>query len=58
MINKFHNAKIHKKKEVTLWGTGKPKREFLYVDDLAESILFIIVSYLRELHSKNVELSK
>lgn len=42
MINKFHNAKIYKKKEVTLWGTGKPKREFLYVDDLAESILFII----------------
>lgn len=41
MIRKFYEAKI-KNEQVTLWGTGKPKREFLYVDDLAEAILFLI----------------
>lgn len=42
LINKFHRAKILKKKEVEIWGTGTPKREFLYVDDLAEAIVFIL----------------
>jgi GDP-L-fucose synthase len=41
MIRKFHNAKINKT-NVSLWGTGSPKREFLYVDDLAEAIVFMI----------------
>ena len=42
LINKFHEAKILKKKNVEIWGTGTPKREFLYVDDLADAILFIL----------------
>lgn len=42
MIRKFHEAKIYNFKTVSLWGTGRPLREFLYVDDLAEAILFSI----------------
>lgn len=42
LIRKFHEAKVNNKTEVILWGTGKPKREFLYVDDLAEAILFLL----------------
>ncbi|HSR17779.1 MAG TPA: GDP-L-fucose synthase, partial [Ignavibacteriaceae bacterium] len=36
LIKKFHEAKEKKSASVTIWGTGKPMREFLYVDDLAE----------------------
>jgi len=42
LIRKFHEAKMESKKEVMLWGTGKPKREFLYVEDLAEAIRFLL----------------
>jgi GDP-L-fucose synthase len=42
LIRKFHEAKKEGKNKVTLWGTGKPLREFLYVDDLAEAILFMM----------------
>jgi GDP-L-fucose synthase len=42
LIRKFHEAKINQSPNVTLWGTGKPKREFLFVDDLAEAILFLM----------------
>ena len=42
LIRKFHEAKESNKSEVMLWGTGKPKREFLYVDDLAEAIRFLL----------------
>jgi len=45
MIRKFHEAKINKAKEVTLWGTGKPKREFLHVDDLADACVFLMNKY-------------
>lgn len=38
LINKIHNAKIYRKKIINLWGTGKPKREFLYVTDAAKGI--------------------
>lgn len=41
LINKFHKAKNNNDK-VILWGTGKPKREFLYVEDLAEAISFLL----------------
>ena len=40
LIRKFHDAKINQKKEVTVWGDGTPKREFLHVDDLADACLF------------------
>lgn len=42
LIRKFHEAKIQKAPSVTIWGTGKPLREFLFVDDLAEAILFMM----------------
>jgi GDP-L-fucose synthase len=41
LLRKFHNAKTNKT-DVTLWGTGNPLREFLYVDDLAKAILLFI----------------
>jgi len=45
MIRKFHEAKVNKKKEITLWGSGNPKREFLYVDDLADALVFLMKNY-------------
>lgn len=41
LIRKFHEAKINRSGKVVLWGTGKPRREFLYVDDLAEAVVFL-----------------
>jgi len=40
-IRKFHEAKVNNYKSVTIWGSGKPMREFLYVEDLADAILFL-----------------
>ena len=45
MLRKFHDAKTSGTPEVVLWGTGTPKREFLYVDDLADACLFAMQSY-------------
>lgn len=42
LIRKFHEAKSNAGKTVTMWGSGKPKREFLYVEDLAEAITFLL----------------
>lgn len=42
MIRKFHEAKEKQAPEVLLWGTGTPKREFLYVDDMADACLFLM----------------
>jgi GDP-L-fucose synthase len=44
LIRKFHEAK-ESKGEVVLWGTGSPRREFLYVDDLADASVFLMQSY-------------
>ena len=41
LIKRFHEAKINNLEEVVIWGTGMPKREFLYVDDMAEASLFV-----------------
>ena len=40
-IRKFHEAKKNNHESVTIWGSGKPMREFLYVEDLADAILFL-----------------
>ncbi|MGE0617029.1 MAG: GDP-L-fucose synthase family protein, partial [Bacteriovoracia bacterium] len=45
MLRRFHEAKIQKRPEVVIWGTGTPKREFLYVDDLAEAIQLLLETY-------------
>jgi GDP-L-fucose synthase len=50
LIRKFHEAKINRDEEVVMWGTGKPKREFLYVDDLADACVHLINNYSDEIH--------
>lgn len=42
LIRKFHEAKIEQKESVTIWGTGKPLREFMFVEDLAHAIIFMM----------------
>lgn len=42
LIRKFHEAKINNQGTVEVWGTGKPKREFLYVEDLADAVFYIM----------------
>ena len=45
LIRKFHEAKISQQSSVEIWGTGKPRREFLHVDDLAEACIFLMDHY-------------
>ena len=45
LMRKFHEAKKNNMGEVTLWGTGKPRREFLYADDLVDACLFLMNTY-------------
>jgi GDP-L-fucose synthase len=45
MIRKFHEAKLEGKDKVEIWGTGTPKREFLYVDDLADACYHLMINY-------------
>jgi len=45
LIRKFHEAKIKGEKEVVAWGTGSPRREFLYVDDMADGCLFLMNNF-------------
>lgn len=50
LIRKFHEAKLAGDKEVLMWGTGKPLREFLYVDDLADASVHLLETYSEEGH--------
>ena len=45
LIRKFHEAKEAGEKEVEIWGTGKPRREFLHADDLADACYFLMQTY-------------
>lgn len=45
LIRKFHEAKENGDKEVMIWGTGSPKREFLHVDDLAAACFYLLENY-------------
>jgi len=55
LIRKFHEAKEKKSASVAIWGTGKPMREFLYVDDLAEAVRFLIENVeAKDLYEKNL----
>ncbi len=45
LLRKFHEAKQSGAAEVTIWGTGSPRREFLHVDDLADACLFLMLNY-------------
>ncbi len=45
LLRKFHEAKAEDRAEVEIWGTGKPRREFLHVDDLADACMFLMQHY-------------
>jgi GDP-L-fucose synthase len=53
LIRRFHEAKVEKRGKVTLWGTGKPRRELMHVDDCADALVFLLNSY-SELDAINV----
>jgi GDP-L-fucose synthase len=50
LIRRFHEAKVERKDEVTIWGTGTPRREFLHVDDLADASIHVLVNYDGDTH--------
>jgi GDP-L-fucose synthase len=50
LIRKFHEAKVNNEDFVEVWGTGKPLREFLYVDDMADGCVFLMENYDGEEH--------
>ncbi|PYR57123.1 MAG: GDP-fucose synthetase [Acidobacteria bacterium] len=50
MIRKFHEAKVTGARDVVIWGTGSPRREFLHVDDLADACAFLMDRYEGEQH--------
>lgn len=45
LIRKFHEAKVNGEPTVTIWGTGKPRREFLHADDLADACYYLMLHY-------------
>ena len=51
LIRKFHEAKVNKSPTVTVWGTGKVLREFLFVDDLADALVFMMNNYTDNIHA-------
>ncbi|MGH4119467.1 GDP-L-fucose synthase family protein [Clostridium sp.] len=50
LIRKFHEAKVNDRPFVEVWGSGKPLREFLYVDDMADACVFLMENYDGEEH--------
>ena len=48
LMNRLHIAKINRAPQISVWGTGKPKREFMHVDDLADACLFLAENYHSE----------
>lgn len=54
LIRRFHEAKISNAPEVVIWGTGTPKREFLYVDDMAAASVFVM-EMPKSIYDQNIE---
>jgi GDP-L-fucose synthase len=55
LIHRFHNAKINNLPQVIIWGTGAPKREFLYVDDMARAALHVM-NINKETYNQHTEI--
>ncbi len=45
LMHRFHLAKLNNAEKVSVWGSGNAKREFMYVDDLAEACIFLMQNY-------------
>ena len=56
LIQRFHNAKISKKTEVLIWGSGKPMREFLFVEDLSKAAIYFLNLEKNLLKKKGTEI--
>jgi len=50
LISKMHTAKSERREEIEVWGTGRPRREFIFVDDLADALVFLLKHYSDERH--------
>jgi GDP-L-fucose synthase len=50
LMRKAHEAKVNNQPELRVWGTGTPRREFLFVDDLADALIFLMKNYSEEEH--------
>jgi GDP-L-fucose synthase len=50
LMRKFHDARLEGRREVTIWGSGVPRREFLHVDDLADACAFVMARYSDSTH--------
>ena len=50
LIRKFHEAKVQGNKEVVVWGSGEPLREFMHCDDLADGLVFLLKNYSGDQH--------
>jgi GDP-L-fucose synthase len=48
LIVKAHRAKLERRREIELWGTGTPRREFMYVDDLSDALVHLLKTYSAE----------
>lgn len=57
LIRRFHQAKLRNQSDVVIWGTGKPKREFLYVDDMAAACIFLmdLPKVIYDVHTKPMQ---
>jgi GDP-L-fucose synthase len=53
LIRRFHEAKVSDQQQVVVWGTGKPRREFMAVDDLADACVFLMQNYSSD-HALNI----
>lgn len=55
LIRRFHEAKTNNSPALSLWGTGTPRREFLYVDDLAEAVVFLMENVAaKDIYKQNI----
>ena len=50
LLVKAHQAKLERRSELEVWGTGTPRREFMYVDDLADALVFLLKNYSGDEH--------